>query len=405
MRVARSFATADRNQANANRGTILLFHFGTSSRSTRRCWLASRTHLRNAENASRAFRSSSFVVPLARALYFSTSNCRVSIAHSANTESLVFSTKTLVSARASFSLRSADSSLARHSLASVSNRNNATACARSCQDKPLEFGVVFVSETCPETPARGAGASEIPFPFRPGPESLRAALDDGFRGGVAGRAPALGGDAGGVRAFVVSSTTARPSSTVPETGEPWEPAADSAARSLARIKSSCADNATMAVSLARLGVCDASFLKSNASGARGELPTRSATGVDRSVARVAGETVSTTRGREDEAFVGPSDDMCTSLGVAPRPLAGLLGGVPDAEGGRPRRGDPWGDGIASAPSRVSGDSASRRSATVGRSQTQLLQKERSLGAGASVGFLFAPDETDDNSFLHDASHD
>jgi hypothetical protein len=54
---------------------------------------------------------------------------------------------------------------------------------------------------------------------------------------------------------------------------------------------------------------------------------------------------------------------------------------------------------------VSGDSASRRSATVGRSQTQLLQKERSLGAGASVGFLFAPDETDDHSFLHDASHD
>jgi hypothetical protein len=97
--------------------------------------------------------------------------------------------------------------------------------------------------------------------------------------------------------------------------------------------------------------------------------------------------------------------MCTSLGVAPRPLAGLLGGVPDAEGGRPRRGDPWGDGIASAPSSVSGDSASRRSATVGRSQTQLLQKERSLGAGASVGFLFAPDETDDHSFLHDASHD
>ena len=62
-----------------------------------------------------------------------------------------------------------------------------------------------------------------------------------------------------------------------ETGA-GDPAASSASRKRARIASSWLDNATMAVSLFRVGACDASFFKSNASGARGDA-TRSATGV------------------------------------------------------------------------------------------------------------------------------
>ena len=105
----------------------------------------------------------------------------------------------------------------------------------------------------------------------------------------------------------------------------------------------------MAPSLARVGACDASFFRSNARGWTGDA-TSSATGVDESVARVAGERVSTL-GRDDdaprEAFV--SSDVSAVLG--PRP-EGLRGGVPAAELGRPRRGDPGGDGIATRARRV-----------------------------------------------------
>jgi hypothetical protein len=58
-----------------------------------------------------------------------------------------------------------------------------------------------------------------------------------------------------------------------------------------------------------------------------------------------------TLGRDDdaprEAFV--SSDVSAVLG--PRP-EGLRGGVPAAELGRPRRGDPGGDGIATRARRV-----------------------------------------------------
>ena len=158
-------------------------------------------------------------------------------------------------------------------------------------------------------------------------------------GGVAGRAPPRGwGDAGGVGLCVCAASSMSALGGVEETGA-GDPAACSASRRRARMASSCAESATMAPSLARAGACDASFFRSNARGASGDA-TRSATGVAASVARVAGERVSTL-GRDDDAprdaFV-PSDVSADPvLGSRPE---GLRGGVPAAELGRPRRGDP-----------------------------------------------------------------
>ena len=107
----------------------------------------------------------------------------------------------------------------------------------------------------------------------------------------------------------------------------------------------------MAPSLARVGACDASFFRSNARGASGDA-TRSATGVAASVARVAGERVSTLCRDDDaprEAIV--SSDVSAEPVLGSRP-EGLRGGVPAAELERPRRGDPWGDGIATRSRRV-----------------------------------------------------
>jgi hypothetical protein len=103
------------------------------------------------------------------------------------------------------------------------------------------------------------------------------------------------------------------------------------------------------------------------------------------VARVTGDFVST-RGRElDAASVGPSEDVFPSPAVEPtRPRGlGLLGGVPDAEEGCPRRGDLLGDGIAShIESRASDASKSAPSARPMNSSFKTQQ--RKLGAGTAA---------------------
>ena len=272
-----------------------------------------------------ARRSSSFVVPRASERYFSTSSCRASIAHDASASARALATRRDVSSRASRSRRSAVSRRSRHSRASDSRRRSATPCARSYPEKGA--------------PEPGPGsATTTPRDAEPPPRpsfSLAAPL-----GGVAGRAPPRGwGDAGGVGLCVCAASSMSVEETgVEETGA-GDPAACSASRRRARMASSCAESATMAPSLARAGACDASFFRSNARGASGDA-TRSATGVAASVARVAGERVSTL-GRDDDAprdaFV-PSDVSADPvLGSRPE---GLRGGVPAAELGRPRRGDP-----------------------------------------------------------------
>jgi len=83
-RARRRDSTAPAKRLKANRFRITRFHFGTSSRSTRRSRDAALTHRRNAAMARLARRSSSFVVPRASERYFSTSSCRASIAHDAS---------------------------------------------------------------------------------------------------------------------------------------------------------------------------------------------------------------------------------------------------------------------------------------------------------------------------------